>query len=128
MAKAGDGRRVQMVEREVLQCVARHIVNHYQNKLPGLVNIARVKMPVDLKTATVFVSVIAPDQDETKLREEAADILQNYAGEIQRHVGAQLKLRFNPKLTFRPDHVLDKVLRVEGILRDISDKKKDHRE
>lgn len=123
MAKASDGRRVAMAEREVLQCVASHVLRQYQDELPGLVNIARVKMPVDLRTATVFVSIIAPGEDEAALRREAAKFLQHHAGEIQAHVNSQLKMRFVPKLTFKPDDVLEKVLRVEGILHDLKKKK-----
>lgn len=123
MAKASDGRRVAMAEREVLQCVASHVLREYQDELPGLVNIARVKMPVDLRSATVFVSIIAPGQDEAALRREAAEILQDHAGEIQAHVNSQLKMRFVPKLTFKPDDVLEKVLRVEGILHNLKQKK-----
>lgn len=112
-----------MAEREVLQCVASYVLNHCQSELPGLVNIARVKMPVDLRSATVFVSIIAPGEDEAALRQEAAELLQDRAGEIQAHVNSQLKMRFVPKLIFKPDDVLEKVLRVEGILHGL--KKKD---
>lgn len=116
-----------MVEREVLQCLASHLVRRYQDELPGLVNVARVKMPVDLRSATVFVSVIAPGSDEGALRKEAAEFLQDRAGEIQAHLNSELKLRYVPKLTFKPDDVLEKVLRVEGILHDLA-KKRDSEE
>lgn len=131
MAKSGDGRRVAMMEKEVQQVVARFIQREMKDDLPGLVSVSRVQVPTDLRAAKVFVTVLAlggvteADRAETeaKLRKDAVKILQSWAGEIQAQIDSELNLRFVPKLTFVADDTIEKVLKVDGLLRDLSQKK-----
>lgn len=132
MAKSGDGRRVAMMEKEIQQVVARYILRDIKDELPGLVTVSRVQVPADLRSANVYVTVLAigdiepanREDIETKLRKEAAKILQNWAGEIQAQIDRELGLRFVPKLSFHADDSIQKVLKVDGLLRDLSQKKK----
>lgn len=132
MAKSGDGRRVAMMEKEIQQVVARAIQREIQDELPGLVTVSRVQVPTDLRSAKVFVTAFAVgDIDETsregveaQLRKDSAKILQDWAGELQARINQELDLRFVPKLTFVADDSIQKVLKVDSLLRDLSEKKK----
>lgn len=122
--KPGDGRRIARVEKEVQESVARYLVSDLRGELPGLVTVSRVHMPGDLRTAKIYVSVIAPGADEDRIRDEVVDFLQDRAFEIQDFLNAELGLRFCPKLTFYPDESTVKVLKVEKILHDLAEEKK----
>ncbi len=116
--KKNDRRRAERVEREVLQTIAGFLINGLRAELPGIVTVSRVMMPGDLRTAKVYVSSL----DGEKATEEAADILQQRAFEIQRHINEKLSLRFCPKLKFFPDESTAHVLKVESILKEIKSK------
>ncbi|MBX2989240.1 MAG: 30S ribosome-binding factor RbfA [Bdellovibrionaceae bacterium] len=119
MAKTPDGRRIAMAERQVQEVIARYLLS-LKDELPGLVTVSRVQMPADLRTARVYVSVFAQDQDESLLKKQVAKTLQHLAADIQGELAAHLKMRYCPKLTFYPDETTDVVLKVERLIEDIS--------
>jgi ribosome-binding factor A len=123
MKNTGDGRRVARVEREVQQSVAQFLISGFKLPLPGIVTVARVKMPGDLRTAKVYISVLG----DPKLLEEAVELLQERAFEIQNYLGKELKMRYCPKLTFYPDHETEEILKVEKILQDLENERKSKR-
>lgn len=120
MKNMGDGRRVARVEREVQATIAQFLIRGFRTPLPGLVTVAQVKMPADLRSAKVYVSVLGSDVQ----KEETLDLLQERAFEIQNFIGKELKMRYCPKLTFFPDHTTDQVLKVEKILHELEEERK----
>ena len=71
---------------------------------PAKTSITRVEVPDDLLTATVFVSVIGSDADQSK----AIHALKHASGHIQEQMVQRLRLRNTPVLTFAPDKVFKK--------------------
>lgn len=116
-----DGRRVPRVEREVQQCIAQYLLRGYRGRLPGLVTVARVMMPADLRTAKVYISVLSENPDH---QDEAIELLQEAAVDIQNHLGRELKMRFCPKIKFYADETTEKVLKIESILKEIESQSK----
>ena len=116
MKNMGDGRRVSRVEKEVQMTIAQFLINGFKTRLPGLVTVAQVRMPADLRSAKVYVSVLGADDQ----KDEVIDILQERAFEIQNYIGKELKMRYCPKLTFYPDHATEQVLKIEKILHDMN--------
>lgn len=111
----GDGRRVARVEKEVQSVIAQYLISGFRQRLPGLVTVAAVRMPGDLRSARVYVSVLGED----KLKDQVVEILQASAAEIQRYIGDQLRMRYCPKLTFYPDHTTEQVLKIEKIIHEL---------
>ncbi len=111
----GDGRRVTRVEKEVQGVIAQYLISGIRQRLPGLVTVAAVRMPADLRSARVYISVLG----EENLKEQVVEILQNSASEVQRYIGEQLKMRYCPKLTFFPDHTTEQVLKIEKIIHEL---------
>jgi ribosome-binding factor A len=116
MKNMGDGRRVARVEKEVLMTIAQFLINGFKTRLPGLVTVAQVRMPADLRTAKVYVSVLGADDQ----KDEVIEILQERAFEIQNYIGKELKMRYCPKLTFYLDHATEQVLKIEKIIHDMN--------
>jgi len=116
MKKEGDGgRRKARVEREVQQTVARYLISGFRWPLPGIVTVARVLMPGDLRTAKVYISVLG----DPKELDQAVEMLQKQAFEVQNYLGKELKMRYCPKLQFLADSNTQEILKVERILQEL---------
>ena len=79
----------------------------------GFVTILEVKMTDDLKIAKVYCSVYGGDEDKKK----TIEALQRSKGYIKFLLGKRIQLKNMPDLTFTLDITLDKVARIEEILR-----------
>ncbi len=115
MKNMGDGRRVARVEREVQATIAQFLIRGFKNPLPGLVTVARVIMPADLRAAKVYISILGSDEQKA----ETLETLQERAFEVQNFIGKELKMRYCPKLTFYIDEATEQVLKVERILHEL---------
>lgn len=119
MKNTGDGRRKIRIEKEVQEIVSRFIIEHLRNELPGLITVTRVQMPADFRAAQIFVTYFAPTQVDEKVV-DVAEIIQEWAKDIQDVIAHDLKMRYCPKLTFFNDETTEKILKIEKILSDIS--------
>lgn len=126
MKNMGDGRRVARVEREVQSVISTFIISRLQRELPGLITVARVQIPADLRQARVYVSLLQTNVEEldktpqAKVLKEAVAILQSWAPDIQDEIGSKLDMKYLPKLTFFADETTEKILKVEKIISEIS--------
>lgn len=117
----GDGRRIQRVEQEIQKTVAQFLISGLRVRLPGLVTVSRVLMPADLRTAKVYVSVLGSESE----RKEALELLQDQAYDVQNFIGRELRMRYCPKLTFFPDDTTEHVLKIDRILHELEQQKKE---
>lgn len=111
-----ESRRVQRVEKELQHIVANYLLRGFKGGLRGLVSVSRVESNPKLRTAKVYVSVLGSNED----REVSLESLQEHIHEIQKHVNAQLRMKFVPRISIVLDEGLEKMLRVESLLREIS--------
>lgn len=117
--KVNDKRRVARVEQELQRTIAQYLVGGFSDPLPGLVTIAKIIMPGDLRSAKVYVSVIGTDGD----RKDAIETLNARAFEIQKYVGDQLRMRYCPKIKFLNDDTSEHVMKIDRILYDLEKEK-----
>lgn len=115
MKNMGDGRRVAKAEKEVQQLVAQFLLKGFKHPLPGLVTVSRVKMPGDLRTARVYVTVMG----EKGSLEQALEILQENSREFQTYVGKNLPMRYTPVISFYADEATEHMLKMERIFHEL---------
>lgn len=120
MQKKGDGRRVERVEKEIHAILSRYLASSYKGDLPGIVTITYVQMPPDLRAARVSVAVLGGNAEANQ---QAAQMLQDRAADMQAYLAKNLPMRYTAKLKFVADESLEKVLKVDRLLKEISDKK-----
>lgn len=123
MKNTGDGRRVSRAEKEVQETIAKYLISGFRHKLPGIVTVSRVIMPPDLKSAKVYITLMATENEIEKLH-ETVELLQENAAEVQFQLGKQLAMRYTPKLNFFADRSVEKVIRVESLLKEIEQNRK----
>ena len=81
-------------------------------RVTGMVTISSVDVSPDLGHAKIFVTVL-----ETDTPEDTVVALNRAAGFLRGRLGARLALRGVPRLAFEYDPTLDRVDRVERLLR-----------
>lgn len=84
-----------------------------------LVTVTAVQVDGSLEHARVFYSAMSA-QDEGRAG-EVAEALEELRWPIQKLINQQMQTRKTPQISFEPDTVLASALRIDEILRDISD-------
>ena len=115
-----SSRRVEKVQKELRSIVASYLLN-MTGYFSGMVSVTYVIASGDLRNAKVFVTVMQENEDQ-KLLERDIEIMQEEAKLIQKEVAHQLPMKFCPKLTFILDPSIDKILKIDGILHELSQK------
>jgi ribosome-binding factor A len=83
----------------------------------GFVTITSVDISRNLRSATVYYSVMGEEGD----RQRAAAGLESALGYIKRELGPRLKLKFMPEIVFQYDPSVEYGDRIEQIFRSIRD-------
>ncbi|MBN8538401.1 MAG: ribosome-binding factor A [Deltaproteobacteria bacterium] len=138
MKNTNDNRRVQRVEKEVQSVLGMYLIHGFSQPLGLFVNVTKVMMAADLRSAKVYISTLPKwnkeeldslrpriekvETEEISSSEEVAELLNQYAFEFQDKISKELKLRYVPKLRFYHDESVDKVIQVDKILTQISTK------
>jgi ribosome-binding factor A len=107
-------RRVNEAVREV---VSAHIAGDLKDPRIGFVTVTGVETSPDLRSARVYVSVLG-EQSE---REEALAGLDSARGFLQAQVGAELRMKRTPTLEFTYDESIDRGMRMEELLSEVTD-------
>jgi len=81
----------------------------------GFVTLTRVQVSPDIQLARVFYTVLGDD----KARANSAKALHRAAPFLRRQIGARLRLKRVPELTFQYDEAVAGQDRIERILNDI---------
>ena len=83
----------------------------------GFVTLTHVDVSKDLRYAKVFVSIMGEEEERTK----SIEGLKNSAGFIRMKLKENLRLRIIPEITFVLDTTLEKVQRINELIRDIQE-------
>ncbi|OIR18613.1 ribosome-binding factor A [mine drainage metagenome] len=100
----------ELVQREV----SAYLRKHYQSE-SARITITGVDVAQDLKTGKVYVSVIGSVEE----REAGLRWLRSKAGELRRHVGATVVMKWTPELTYLADATPERAARVLQIIDEI---------
>jgi ribosome-binding factor A len=109
--------RLNSLLKEVISDVIRKEVRNPH--VGQLITVTRVDITKDLRQAKVYISVIGSSQQ----KEETLKALQSAAGFIAVTASKQVVMRYFPELTFKLDDAVDKHMRIEALLNEISEKK-----
>ena len=102
-----------MLKRAVSEIVQREM----KDPNLGFTTVSRVETSQDLYYATVFTSVMGDERD----RKRTIEHLNNAAGYIQHQLSGRIRLRTMPRITFRLDTSIDHSMRIDEILKKISE-------
>lgn len=106
--------RLNSLLKEVISEVIRRDVRNPH--VTELVTVTRVQISKDLRHAKVFISVIGSEQNKI----ETIEALNSAAGFIAVQSSHKVVMRYFPELIFRLDDSVDKHMRIEELLNQIS--------
>jgi ribosome-binding factor A len=115
---AKDSHRLERVEREIQAHVASYISRYITPLVGGILSVTRVKSNRELKSAKVLLSFLSSEKDI----DEPIEILEQHRGDLQKYIAKNASLRYTPVLRFLPDESLEKQLKIESLLHEISTK------
>lgn len=113
MAVKRTDRLNSLLKEVISDVIRRDVQNPHVNEL---MSITRVDITKDLHYAKVYVSVIGSDQE----KQETLAALNSAAGFIAVNSSKKVVMRYFPSLTFILDDSVEKHLRIESLLNEIS--------
>lgn len=90
-------------------------------RLNQLITITEVATSVDMKYAKVYVSIMAPTEEEVKA---AMDGLKAATGYLHRELTRRLDMRFVPEITFIRDDSLERGAHLTKLINEVSQENK----
>ena len=107
-----QGRRPERVGEMVRFEISELLVRGLRDPRIGLTSVTEVKMSPDLKQARVYVSVLGGIQE----RKQTLAGLNSAAPHIRHEIGARLRLRNIPELSFFYDESIEYGARIEELI------------
>lgn len=74
-----------------------------------------VRMTADLRIARVYISIMG----SAETRKNSMKLLEEHKPQIRHNVGSHLRLKFTPEIHFYLDNTMDRVERIESLIKQI---------
>jgi ribosome-binding factor A len=113
--------RTERVASLIKEELGQILTREYRDPSLGFTTVTEVRMTPDLRIARVFFSVFGSPEVQKKTME----MLEAERSHIRRLIGGRLRLRFVPDLEFRHDTTLDRVDRINTLIKAIHQEKGD---
>ena len=108
-------KRPERVASLLKQELGEILVRDYGDQTAGFTTVTEVKLTADLRNARVYVSVFGDDD----VREKTMALLKAETPHIRALVASRIRIRFIPELQFVRDETLDRVDRINSLIRQI---------
>jgi ribosome-binding factor A len=109
------------VESLIKREIAMLVLTQVKNPKVKFVTVSGVNMSTDMRIAHVFVSVMGDEE----AKQRALKGLKQASGFIRGKIGDVLNLRYCPDIVFELDRAVDEHARIDGLLKQIEDEKKE---
>jgi ribosome-binding factor A len=107
--------RTERVAAQIRDILSTTLLRDIDTQGFGLLTVTEVKIAPDLRSARVFVSHFHSGKTDP----EVLAFLDENTRELRMAVGREVRLKFTPELHFEVDHTLDRVERLEELIRKI---------
>lgn len=97
------------------------IANHLKDPRLGFITVTGADMADDLRYARIYISILG----EEEARKKSLAGLESAKGFVRRELGQRLRLKFTPEIDFRLDESVATGDRIDRLLHQISDEKRD---
>jgi ribosome-binding factor A len=113
--------RTERVASLIKEEIGAILTREYSDPAMGFTTVTEVRMTPDLRIARVFFSIFGSPEVQKK----TMVMLESERPHIRRLIGSRLRLRFVPELEFRHDTTLDRVERINSLIKSIHQEKRD---
>jgi ribosome-binding factor A len=115
-----QGSRPDRIGEQIRQEISQLLARSVHDPGIGFVTITRVKVSPDLQQARVFYTQLGDD----KARRDTVKALERALPFLRRQMGSHMRLRRVPELTFTFDESVEKQDRIEKILLDLAEERR----
>ncbi|MCC7009315.1 MAG: 30S ribosome-binding factor RbfA [Acidobacteria bacterium] len=115
-----QGSRPERVGEEIRHEIGQLIAREVHDPGLGFVTITRVKVSPDLQQARVYYTLLGDE----RARKDTERALGRVTPFLRRHIGARIRLRRVPELTFEFDRSVEYQDRVERIILELAEERK----
>jgi ribosome-binding factor A len=110
-------RRIERVNNLIRQEISELLQRQVKDpRLGGLVTVTQVSTSPDLRHAKIFISIMGNDEE----KEEALEAFAVASGFLRKELGARLRLRRSPELSFHYDDSIDQGTHVLQLISQIA--------
>jgi ribosome-binding factor A len=115
-----QGARPDRVGEEIRHEIGRLLARDVHDPAIGFITLTRVKVSADLQVARVYYTSLGDE----RARQETRRALDRATPFLRRQLGARLRLRRVPAITFQFDQSVEQQDRIERILLDLADERR----
>ena len=117
-------RRLEKVARVIRESVSDTILNRLSDpRISGLVTVTEVDVSPDMKNATVYLSILTP---ENRGQDTVFEAVCHAVGHIQHQLGSDLTGRCCPQLRFEKDQKVKKTLETLRLIEQVEHEYSEH--
>ncbi len=106
-----ESRRQKKVSSLLKEVLSQNLLEDIQDSEAGLISITEINMAKDLKTAHVYISVFGTEQ-----KNQVLDIINKKAGYYRKVIASKTNLKYNPKLIFLYDPIIEYENRLDQLI------------
>jgi ribosome-binding factor A len=107
--------RTERVASLIKEEVGMYFTREYRDPSYGFLTVTEVHMTPDLKIAKIYVSVMGSAEMKTR----TMTMLEDHKSEIRSFIGSHMRLKFTPSVQFFMDETLDRVERIESLIKQL---------
>ena len=115
------GKRPERIAEQIKEEVSQIVLGGMQDQRIGFVTVTDAEVSPDLRYARIYVSILG----SAKQVAESMAALNAATGFIRRQLGRGLRLRYIPNLHFVHDETIETAARIEEILKEEGDKRRE---
>ena len=112
--------RTERVASIIKEEIGAILIREYSDREYGFITVTEVKVTADLKIAKIYFSIFG----EPAVQERTMAMLEDEKQHIRGLVASHLRLKFTPALQFFHDNTLDRVDRINHLIKKIHDDEK----
>ncbi len=107
--------RTERVASVIKEEVGMMFTREYRDPAYGLMTVTEVHMTPDLRIAKIYVSIMGSPE----IKDRTMQMLEQRKPEIRSFIGSHLRLKFTPAVQFYIDETLDRVEKIDRIIKQI---------
>jgi ribosome-binding factor A len=107
--------RTERVASVIKKEVSTFLNREYRDPSYGFITVTDVQVTPDLRIAKIYLSIMG----EKEKKNATFRMLENNKGEIRSFIGSHVRLKFTPSVQFIIDETLDRVDRINQLIKRI---------
>jgi ribosome-binding factor A len=107
--------RTERVASLIKEEVGMWFSREYRDSTYGLITVTDVHMSPDLRIAKIYVSVMG----NADVKDRTMAMIEHQKPEIRSMIGSHLRLKFTPTVQFYIDETLDRVEKINNLIKQI---------